>query len=669
MQFHLPSFLRRVRIHGGEFDSSARAMNRVNEKGSLMTYEGAFLAQADLRIVRGSTIERKQMSTKTTFKRVALVAVAALGFGMLSVAPSTAVALQKITLGSVAGVQTTTGTTNVAVTTLVNFNGYCTYQGDNAVYQAIYSGLPATSKAAAPALTVRAYDDDTYGQLASFYQASANGGNSPYSYFIRNGEVKNESGTVTTVGSLFEVKQNCQQSGRYNIYATASFTPDVAGTYSIMIQDPNNSYTQTTWTVVVSNPTVKLTKAFLNTDSSTALTADAGSFVYTAASNVTAKGALTVKQYSTTDTTTAATTAISQEVVVATTKGLVSKTNDFFAGAKSVTTAAAGSTNGLSTYYLFANGEVGSASVTVTVGGVLVSTKAVTFNGVAATLSAALTAGQKTWIAPTGTTTVTVTAKDSAGNASTNTPTITATPASTAIATAVVNGLVVTITGVAAGTTVVTIADAAAVATSTTYTVTVAPAKSAVAPVITFGRTSYTVGELVTMTISSGMADSATANLFTTALLYSAGNIVWSGTAGTGATHAISGGKVTYSFYAPAVQGNLTITGTTGADVDLATAAVVTGTVAIANPGLDAATDAANEAIDAANAATDAALAAAEAADAATTAAQEASDAVAALSETVTKLISDLTELTSALQAQIKSLAATVAKIAKKVKA
>ena len=90
VRFHLPSFLRRVRIHGGEFDSSARAMNRVNGKGSLMTYEGARFVQAEPRIVRGSTIERKQMSTKTTFKRIALVAVAALGFGVLSVVPSQA---------------------------------------------------------------------------------------------------------------------------------------------------------------------------------------------------------------------------------------------------------------------------------------------------------------------------------------------------------------------------------------------------------------------------------------------------------------------------------------------------------------------------------------------------------------------------------------------------
>ena len=76
MKFHLKRFLRRVRIHGGEFDTSARAMYREGVTSSL---------RAELRIVRGSTIERKQMSTKTTFKRIALVAVAALGFGVLSV--------------------------------------------------------------------------------------------------------------------------------------------------------------------------------------------------------------------------------------------------------------------------------------------------------------------------------------------------------------------------------------------------------------------------------------------------------------------------------------------------------------------------------------------------------------------------------------------------------
>ena len=57
-----------------------------------MTYEKAVPAQAELRTVRGSTNERKHMSTKTTFKRITLVTVAALGFAMLSVAPSNAAA-------------------------------------------------------------------------------------------------------------------------------------------------------------------------------------------------------------------------------------------------------------------------------------------------------------------------------------------------------------------------------------------------------------------------------------------------------------------------------------------------------------------------------------------------------------------------------------------------
>ncbi len=58
-----------------------------------MTYEKGLLAQAELRNVRRSTTERKKMSTKTTFKRVALIAVASLGLGVLtSIAPANAAA-------------------------------------------------------------------------------------------------------------------------------------------------------------------------------------------------------------------------------------------------------------------------------------------------------------------------------------------------------------------------------------------------------------------------------------------------------------------------------------------------------------------------------------------------------------------------------------------------
>jgi len=120
-------------------------------------------------------------------------------------------------------------------------------------------------------------------------------------------------------------------------------------------------------------------------------------------------------------------------------------------------------------------------------------------------------------------------------------------------------------------------------------------------------------------------------------------------------------GSYTYVVYMPA-QGTVTISATGGTGLAAAGQVAVSASAEIVNSSVDAATDAANEATDAANAATDAALAAADAADAATAAAQDASDAVAALSATVAKLV-------ASLKAQITSLTNLVIKIQKKVKA
>ena len=75
-------FLRRVRIHGGECGAVARALHHEVKSSSLY--------QADLEKSSGSTNERKQMSTKTTLKRIALVAVSTMGFGLLSAIPAKA---------------------------------------------------------------------------------------------------------------------------------------------------------------------------------------------------------------------------------------------------------------------------------------------------------------------------------------------------------------------------------------------------------------------------------------------------------------------------------------------------------------------------------------------------------------------------------------------------
>jgi hypothetical protein len=587
------------------------------------------------------------MSTKTTFKRIALVAVAALGLSLVAVAPSNAgqASFRVISFETAPA----TATTGVAVTAVVKVTGVCNVSNGIAdiTTTVFIAAIPGTSSKAPNAVTTSNYTGTTLTSTNAATTAFAG------------------SGSTTPVwqdGATLTAPANGRCTGYYN----ATFTPDVVGSYTIVAapSDGAANITPATWTVVASAPVVQSMKAYLNTDTTTATSADASSLSYAAASSVTAKGALVVQQYSTTDTTTVATTAISQAVTVTISKGLVSKTNDFFAGAKSVSTAA-GATNGRSEYYVFANGEVGSATLTVTVGA-LTSTKTITFQGVATTLSAALTAGQPTFIAPLGTTTVTVTAKDSAGNAAVALPTMTVTSATTTVATATIASGVVTITGVAAGTSVITIADSAttAPATSATYTVTVAPAASATLPTITFDKTEYMAGELMTITIAAQAADNASfvafsglptvsVNVITTTNPFSGGN--------TG-TVALVGGKATWKAYAPITPGPVVITATssTGSSV---TAAAVTATATVLSDGVaQAAVDAAAEAIDAANAATDAANAAAEAADAATAAAQDAADAVAALSVSVAAMI-------DALKKQITSLTNLVIKIQKKVKA
>jgi hypothetical protein len=122
------------------------------------------------------------------------------------------------------------------------------------------------------------------------------------------------------------------------------------------------------------------------------------------------------------------------------------------------------------------------------------------------------------------------------------------------------------------------------------------------------------------------------------------------------ALKALIGGVATYKgSYAPAADGTFTVSATdtlTALNPVSATASVTTG----ASSASMAATDAANEATDAANAATDAANAAADAADAATAAAQDASaQAQAALAAV------------NALSAKITVLAAQIAKIIKKL--
>ena len=679
--FHLPSFLRRVRIHGGEFDSSARAMNRVNGKGSLMSYERAVLVQADLRIVRGSTIERKQMST--TIKRISLVAVAALGLSLVSVVPSSAAINQDtLTLSAATAAQTTAET--LTATSAVATLSFLGATGDSASVTAALVSGPA-GNTALPYLRL------TETASATIDEASPAVG----TRIAPNTAVRVGAGSGAAV-----------TTAKFAVYLSTNGTaaPTVAGAYVVRLTPASIGASGallgakavdvaiTVTTAAALDKTVDVAKStsILNTGETVSATADAtvtGSMTIAAGTSI---GTIVVTLNNAAG---SVQTGESYTAQIASGPGLLgagTQTNATAHGATAVGRAITVK-NGESVG-VFADGSSGVSKIEIrTAAGLLIATETVTFFGDVATIVA--TVAKPVIGVRTEAAVVTAVAKDAAGTTVTA-PTLYITSGTTTIIsnsyTSAVGAAGVTsfsLTGVKAGTASIVVSNGSTAALSTVSAAAVSVRVGGASAekdglLVATDKTSYAPGELVTLTITPTdaaglvLADD-TYTVFTSTGITASHSLTTAGAAGSaafpaaGAVHnggvdgtGTKSGVATYKFYAPNIEGDLTLSWTRSTNFATAANDSLTGkvTIAISSPGTAAATDAANEATDAANAATDAALAAAEAADAATSAAQEASDAVAALSESVTKLI-------AGLQSQIKSLAAVVAKIARKVNA
>jgi len=700
VKIHLNRFLRRVRIHGGEFDTSARAMYRVSEKGSLMSYEKELFARADLRIVRGSTIERKQMSTKTTFKRIALVTVAALGFGVLSVVPSQAAA-GTITLTAATGsasLTPATGTGETSTGALITVSSLLTAGAlDTITVQFIATGTNPTDSNVRPVMTF--IDSTTAANTA--LNASANGATAVTKYtaaesvtagldYIVKPVTGNQAQIVGASFRLFldSATASVRKAGTYNYLVIAQGYSNGVLNTALQQTQPVTLTIAAAPVAAAAVPAAANAKAYIQAVTpypSVAVFADS----VTAGSMVagTVAGTIRVSNFSSTD-------AVAKDTmtVVMTGVGYLSTVSP--AAALTGRSFNAVDTETL-TLQVIADGSSGTGTITITTAAGASFVKTVTFfdtkpaKATATVSKAFIKAGETT----TGVFSVVV--DDAAGNKiiSTNAA-VTAAPTDTATTVGGgtsctystsksaylcdVKGLSATKFGPVAYTITATGTDTAKTKVTTTATVTFADnvATKATLSGPATATPGATVEYVISLTEKNGyaVADQAygvnpadarglfassvvsgwtTAPFLTTESFTSvSGNITSKGVVGVA---GVATG--TWTLIGDGLQ-----TLTTSAIDKVIGKTTLTASTEITNPGVDAATDAANEATDAANAATDAALAAAEAADAATTAAQEASDAVAALSETVTKLISDL-------QAQIKSLAAVVAKIAKKVKA
>jgi hypothetical protein len=111
-----------VRILQQKRDASARATHLMVKNDSLITYEKSFEGQAAVKKFFIATfLERKIMSTKTSFKRIALVAVSALAIGGFSAVSPASAAEGDITV--TAAYNTTAGSQVVGGTITMTFEG------------------------------------------------------------------------------------------------------------------------------------------------------------------------------------------------------------------------------------------------------------------------------------------------------------------------------------------------------------------------------------------------------------------------------------------------------------------------------------------------------------------------------------------------------------------
>jgi trimeric autotransporter adhesin len=573
----------------------------------------------------------------TTIKRIALVAVAALGLGVMTSAPSNAVVTSAY--GSLIGTSTGQQEVNGFATIVISY--------DDTITSVATSGVGSIVSAAAT------------GGNDTATVSSISGG----SFTITDADAATDTGTVTVTLRSTEI-------GTQTITITPFTAAGQVGT----------PITRTvTWVTSLSVNTYDKSLAYLTGDTGTAgtvvLTADTNTATSSSATiNTSAtpnivgsKAAVWIKQFATGDTTTVSTLASGKgkEVVVAISgAGSLGATSTQATGSVVTMTAASSGGTAAKFVYVYSDGRTGPGTITVTVGGVLVATKTVNFTGTTTKYAVGTATGEPLsakFIAPTGTATVKFVGQDSLNNLSDAAPTIShAITSDATIATVAISaGNTLTVTGVKAGTVKVYAANASTLATATI----VSPAidvevTSATAATVTFSfdKASYQPGEKITLSVnavtSTGrpvangartlLKESATANMSLVGSL-------------PGASVDLVDGKADYVIYAPASSGDLIISGTEGTGTSSTTkAAIAGGTVTVTNGAIDAALDAANEAATAAQDATDAAIQAADAAD-------EATAAVAALSLEVNTLIAGLKKQLVTLTNLVKNLQKAVA--------
>jgi hypothetical protein len=650
------------------------------------------------------------MSTKTTFKRIALVAVAALGLGVLSVVPSQAAA-GTITLAVVqngtASLTPATGTGETATGVIITVESLLTAGNlDSLTVSFLATGTDPASSIVKPVMT---FLDST--SAASGKVKSKIGSTTSTAY------AAGESVTATNDITLFADSTPSQLVGAKLAItlesSTAHMSTRKAGTYNYLVVAQgytagqlNSALTKSvavTIRIDAAAVAAKAIPAAANATTYVQAKPASGSAVFTAvlADSATSGslvagteiGSIQVKNKTSldavaNDTITVLMTGVGYLVTTAGPASAITGNSFVVTEIESLTAK------------ILADGRSGTGTITITTGAGASFVKTVTFYDTKPSKAVATVA--KAYI-KAGTAEVgkvfSVVVTDTALSAITN-ATVTAAPTDTATTVGGaatcsydttdkvyycgVKGLSTLKFGPVAYTIKATGTDSAATVVSTSATVTFADnvATKAVLAGPASGTPGATVEYTLTLTEKNGypVADQTYGVSSEGGVLFSSaatGRVVsgWTGAAGpflaTDSFTAKSGvitskgilplaGTATGSWILVG-DGLQTVAGTDAIDKTIGKTTLTVSTE-VANAAADAATQAAEEAAAAAQDATDAALDATTAAEAAGALAQEAVDAVAELSAQVTTLI-------AALKKQITTLTNLVIKIQKKVKA
>ncbi len=633
------------------------------------------------------------MSTKTTFKRVALVAVAALGLGVLSVAPSQAT-VSALTITGVNGTSTNSADGYVSDSTTaatVTVSGLLDTAFDTVTVTFIEKSKPVGGTATPYSYFMDSTTPSSATQVDTATGTTAFSANTPRMLAAGVGV---STGAAKVLGTAFRVTHGTTgYVGAKFAVQLDSATARVAGTYTYtaVVKAYNSGVLSTTTltqdvSIVVPaalsagttiNPAS--TTAYLNTGTATNTSSDSAVAVVATAADTT-HATINVLTYNTNGNEAA-------ESVTATLTGPGLVCSPAGVCGKSLTLAGDGST----AIGIRADGTAGTASIVIKTTTVTFPAKTVTFFAKAAkTITVAV--NKPVIGVASATDVIRATAVDADGNVWGGAAYIYAASAADALIAGSETPVACTfnstygfhacpVAGTAAGTANFKVIDASTVALATATSASAAVRVTTGVPTtakIAFDKATYAPGEKaqiwVTALDAAGLAlsERTITNIFaaggiTSSTAFSTGSdtLTTVDAAIAGATSATAGAVAAYKVYTvymPYSAGDVKISATGGTGLAAAGRVALSATATVVNSSVDAATDAANEATDAANAATDAALAAADAADAATAAAQDASDAVASLSASVSKMI-------SSLRAQITSLTNLVIKIQKKVRA